>query len=356
MSKRLVLESFLIATLLLPVVAFADDTELPLANPNSDYIGEGALCDIDTLKVSKGDKTLYALWEPLYYDCKAGEEYLKATKEEVGCKPCPSNAYCEGFQGRFDGVRADHGLEVCPQGYVGNSVFAREVKKCTQEFNCSVLNPVVGKIEHATTETVYLNDVSVCTADFDFTSPYVFDSSICSLSCVVKELKCESGYKANEDNTVCEEDNVICEAGTYLPENKKECVECPGDAFCAGGRAYFDDRNAADQGISECPEGLKAPKGAKSVADCGKLLRVDGDALYLYADEDGSRKKEGKPRFVVTEGDKNWYADMTPVSEGGPRKVSQDEGVEKELHVMVGDVEYTVHTTILEPEESTGQD
>ena len=76
MSKRLFLKAILMTMVSLPVVAFADDTELPSANPISSFIQSGALCDVDTLGVSEGNKVLYAVWKPHTYTCPSGQ-YLK---------------------------------------------------------------------------------------------------------------------------------------------------------------------------------------------------------------------------------------------------------------------------------------
>lgn len=354
MSKRLFLKTFLMTIISLPVVAFADDTETPSENTTSNYVETGALCDVNTLGVAEGAKTLYAVWEAKSYNCPAGRylnAVLDANHTDLSCDVCPDDAYCPGFSGVYDGNESAHGLTVCPIGYNGNY----EMHACTKRIDCSEVNPVVGVIEHATMETIYANVKTDCTEELDIVSPYTFDDSVCSLSCEITKLKCEYGYKANADNTVCERNFVVCEAGTYLPQGKTECEVCLEDSFCVGGQYTFREvadveGKSNDQGIQKCDGGLKAPKGATSIADCGKLLHVDGDALYLYPEEGNSGRKGNNPRLVVQDADGSlWYANATPVSDGGPRKVS--EGAQKELHIMVDGKEYTVHTTVSEGQQ-----
>ena len=341
MSNRLFLKAILMTMLSLPLVAFADDKELPSEEPiKSTYVQAGALCDVDTLGVSEGNKILYAVWKAHTYTCPAGQ-YLKAEPNFVDCVACSDSEYCPGFSGHtYDGSESAFGRKVCPEGYTGDYIMG----DCTKRFACSEKNPYTN-IEHATAETTYLHSFTYCPSD---------SSKDCSLSCDIDELACEEGYlpKYEEATGVwkCEPDFVDCEAGTYLPYGSKVCAQCPENSFCGGGRYYYSIKDERDQGATTCPEGLKAPKGAKSEKDCGKILRIGGDALYLYADESGARKKQGKPRFVIQDGEGNvWYADTTPVnSTEGAQKVS--EGATKELHIMIGGEEYTVHTTILDEE------
>lgn len=341
MSKRLFLKAILMTMVSLPTVAFADDVELPSANPNGSFIQAGALCDVDTLGVSEGNKVLYAVWKPHTYTCPSGQ-YLKVAPNFVDCFECTNSEYCPGFSRyTYDGGENGFGRKVCSDGYTADY----EMGDCTKRFECSEKNPYKN-IEHATAETTYLHPHTYCTSD-SIDSP-----ERCSWSCEIKDLACEEGYRAKYNEStqtwICEQNFAECPAGTYLPYGSKVCAQCPENSFCAGGNYPFDIKEERDQGATQCPDGLKAPKGAKSDKDCGRLLRIGGDALYLYPDESGARKEPGKPRFVVQDSNgKLWYANTTPVSEG-VQKVS--EGADKELHIMVGDTEYTVHTTILDEE------
>jgi hypothetical protein len=153
-------------------------------------------------------------------------------------------------------------------------------------------------------------------------------------------LVCEEGYQAKQVDGVwkCVELSVECPAGTYLSGESGRCEECLENNYCAGGT--YSAESKQDQGIVPCEDGLKAPKGSRAVVDCGVILRIGGDALYMHSDKRG-------PSLVVQDSKgRVWYANATPVSTDGAKKVS--DGATKELHVMINGEEYTVHTSILE--------
>jgi hypothetical protein len=352
MLGRLFLGMIFTTMVALPAFALADNTESHSANTNS-LITAGALCDINTLGVSESDVpvTLYAVWKPKTYKCESGQ-YVHVQEGSVECEICPKDHYCPEFNDddsshTYEPGESDYGIYQCDEGYHANFVGATGATDCQRIFSCAEKNPY-GAIEHALDTTTYVNEFTVCSQPVD-------GEETCTLSCEFRELKCESGYKAKYEDGVwtCEVNTVKCEPGTYLPAGEKECVVCPEDSYCAGsGEDSFTFKEVDpegkdnDQGIFKCDDGLKAPEGSTSYKDCGILMRIDGDALYLRAE----RVMNGNPAFVTQDSKGNdWYATMTPVSEG-KKKVSK--GSDKELHVKVGNVEYTVHTvTTVEAEK-----
>ena len=372
MLKRLLSLLFFMVTISLPAVASAEDAVQTQENPevvvnseepesvnentSQDEEGEtvaeepattvaatrgtpslinddNAQCNAATLGSYAEGVQLWAVWKAKVYNCGAGY-YLQKSAGAVDCAVCPKDSYCPGIT-NYEYKDSEHGREPCPAGYITADTGSSVKHSCykTESVQCKDKNPYPG--EHIT-EVVYDATVSNCTH-------YYGRDSVCDSSCSVEGLICEEGYQAkkNVDGAwECIEESITCPAGTYLAVVSGKCEECLEDSYCVGGTYSIEAKQ--DLGIVSCEPGLKAPKGSRSVADCGKILRIDGEALYLYADETGSRKGEN-PRFVVRDKDGTWYANMTPVTEG-TKKVS--EGATKELHVKVGNVEYTVHTTI----------
>lgn len=344
MLKRLFLVVLLWTTWLLPVVSVAENTVPSPENSEKMILNDESRCDAGTFGVYGGGEPikLRAIWNPKLYSCPAGEYLRKPDTESdpVECEICPEDSYCPGFTDHvYDD--SDFGKEPCPTGYIVKSEGSSRIGQCykIEDVPCSRLMPY-DSIGHAIGITYTEENIS-CKKYYD-------EDYVCESVCEIAELQCEEGYMPKFENGIwsCVEKYVDCRAGTYLPRGMTECVVCPEDNFCEGGHYELPE----PEGLKKCPEGLRAPQGSTSIADCGKILRVDGDALYLYPDKTGERKTG--PRFVVKDADGTWYADMTPVSEG-KKKVS--EGATKELHVKVGDVEYTVHTTISEPKKDSGE-
>lgn len=346
MLRRLFLMVLLWTTLVLPVVVRAENDGPPPENPEIKILNDESRCNFETLGVYGGGEPveLRATWRPKVYNCDPGE-YLKKTSETVECVICPINSYCPGVVD-YTYADSDFGIKSCPDGYIieveGNSLERNCYKKET--LLCSELSPF-NAIEHATMAEYNTEEINCV--------QHAGENKVCDSSCMITNLYCESGYLPMYESGVwsCVGTSVVCSAGTYLPMESTECVSCPENHFCSGGtyplsESQGDDKH--DQGIEKCEDNLKAPMGSKSEKDCGKILRVGGDALYLYSD-DNSERKGDNPRFVVRDKDGTWYANMTPISEG-VKKVNSESETRKELHIKIGKVEYTVHTTISDSE------
>ena len=114
-----------------------------------------------------------------------------------------------------------------------------------------------------------------------------------------------------------------CPAGTYWSTETEECVICPANHYCGGNTDPI-----------ECDSPLQSPPGAKLVGDCGIVLHIGDEKLYLYAD------KQTSPSLVVEIDGRKWYGNTTPISQGA-KPMSGD--TTKTLHIKFGGAEYTVH-------------
>ena len=369
MLKRLLLLLLFMVTVSLPPVAFAEGDvqtpETPEFVANNDDVGsasegtvrpddgvdmaeesaetvaltrsapvlitdENARCNAATLGSYGEGVQLWAVWKPKVYNCGAGY-YLQKSENSVDCAVCPKDSYCPGVD-NYEYEDSEHGREPCPAGYITERTGSSVKHSCykTETVQCKEKNPYTG--EHIV-EVVYDAVASNCTH-------YYGRDSVCDSSCEITGLVCEEGYKGKLVDGVwkCVELTVDCAAGTYLSGESGRCEECREDSYCAGGTYSVEAKQ--DIGIVSCEDGLKAPRGSRAAVDCGVILRIGGDALYLHSDKRG-------PSLVVQDSKgRVWYANATPVSTDGAKKVS--EGATKELHVMINGEEYTVHTSILE--------
>lgn len=199
---------------------------------------------------------------------------------------------------------------ICPDGYMGEDT--ESDADCYKEVSvaCSTINPY----EHGT--ATYRNTSATC-------RQYYGNESV---------NNCESVPEGT-----CAVIGLTCEPGTYLPANANECVICTEDNYCLGGLYAPYQSNA--QGITPCESGLRSPAGSQKAADCGYILHVGDDKLYLHADKNTS------PSLVVEVDGQKWYGDATPVA-NGKKTISDD--TNKTMHMEYKGTEYTVHGRYVE--------
>ncbi|MCQ2568362.1 MAG: hypothetical protein MJ163_02070, partial [Alphaproteobacteria bacterium] len=110
-------------------------------------------------------------------------------------------------------------------------------------------------------------------------------NSVTSLNNMLNTCNCITGYTidgtpagSNTSTNGCSIISVTCNAGQYLPANSSACQICLANNYCGGGT--FDYSTSA-QGLTVCPNSYVSLVGSTSVNQCGRLLHVDNDSLYL---------------------------------------------------------------------------
>ncbi|MBQ0013360.1 MAG: hypothetical protein KBS86_02205 [Proteobacteria bacterium] len=76
-----------------------------------------------------------------------------------------------------------------------------------------------------------------------------------------------------------ERNSYDCSAGYYLPADGVECVVCPNNNYCPGGKYEYSE--TVTQGIMECPNNLFSPSGVFEIESCGRKLHIGDETLYL---------------------------------------------------------------------------
>lgn len=127
-------------------------------------------------------------------------------------------------------------------------------------------------------------------------------------------------------------DSYHCDAGYYLPKDASECVICEKDSFCGGGDFAYNETEA--QGIESCPENTNSIAGATSADECGKLLHVGEDVMYL------TTKQQTHPAFAIQKDGITYYAKMSPAENG---KKPLNKNTTRSMKVLYNNIEYYVY-------------
>jgi hypothetical protein len=88
-----------------------------------------------------------------------------------------------------------------------------------------------------------------------------------------------------------------------MPMNTDGCVVCPENSYCSGGTYRFNE--TVNQGIASCPNNLYSPVGSSSIDQCGRILHVGDDIVYLR------NMKRTTPSLNIKVGDNIYYANIT---------------------------------------------
>ena len=120
-----------------------------------------------------------------------------------------------------------------------------------------------------------------------------------------------------------------CSAGYYMPANTDGCVICPANSYCSGGTYTFNETVA--QGVQSCAAGLYAPSGMWESAQCGHILHIGNDIVYLHS------VKKTTPSLNAKIGNDIFYGNMTTAD------VVMNSGTTHKLQVRYNDTVYSVY-------------
>ena len=142
-----------------------------------------------------------------------------------------------------------------------------------------------------------------------------------------------TGYESYwSGHVACQSNSITCNAGQYVQKLWNSCTTCPQNSYCPGGNYNFS-ANAA-QGITACSAGTYSPAGSGEAAQCGRILHLGDEVLYLRA------SKITSPALHVDvdhDGVADYFGNMTTAD------VVMHAGSERKFKVKMNDVIYSVY-------------
>ena len=123
-----------------------------------------------------------------------------------------------------------------------------------------------------------------------------------------------------------------CNAGHYLSSNAITCSVCTADNYCPGGTYTFNE--TVVQGIVQCPNSWYSPAGMSSVDQCGRILHIGDNVVYLRA------TKKTSPALHIdidNDGVADFFGNMTTSD------VVMNANTDKKLKLQYGGQTYSVY-------------
>ena len=128
---------------------------------------------------------------------------------------------------------------------------------------------------------------------------------------------------------------MSCDAGEYFAAHDYKCSICPENNYCSGGTYPYSE--TITSGATQCPNNLYSPIGSSSIDQCGRILHIGEDMLYLRS------VKQTTPSLNVKIGNDIFYGNMTI------NDVPMNTNTERKLKLRFNDITYSVYDDTVEP-------
>jgi hypothetical protein len=162
-----------------------------------------------------------------------------------------------------------------------------------------------------------------------------FTSTKLATSCPAGTVQYMTGYEGTGTTTwngkvsCVEYPSQLCSPGEYLPNTASVCQPCTENSYCTGGT--FTVNTAGAQGIDMCPNDWYSPAGMSSVDQCGRILHIGDNVVYLRS------AKKTTPSLHIKVGDDVFYGNATTLD------VPVHAGVERKLKVRYNNTTYSIY-------------
>lgn len=169
----------------------------------------------------------------------------------------------------------------------------------------------------------------------------IFANTNLDTTCPAGTTQYTTGYEDYWDGHVsCVDSYLHCDAGNYLPAHGYECVECPINNYCSGGTCNYSE--SVNNGITQCPNNLYSPRGSYSVDQCGRILHLGDNTMYLRS------VKKTVPSLNIdidNDGTPDFFGNMTT------QDVVMNADTERKLQVQYNGLTYFVHDDTVNVQE-----
>ena len=132
----------------------------------------------------------------------------------------------------------------------------------------------------------------------------------------------------------------VCDAGNYLPAHGYQCETCLTGNYCPGGT--FNYSESISSGLMPCASGLYSPTGMWESAQCGRILHIGDNVMYLRS------VKQTIPSLNIdidNDGTPDYFGNMTTAD------VVMNRDTERKLKISFGGQTYSVYDdTVTVPE------
>lgn len=161
----------------------------------------------------------------------------------------------------------------------------------------------------------------------------IFSNTNLTTSCPAGTVQFMTGYEDYWNGKVsCVDENLVCSKGEYLPAHRYQCETCPENNYCVGGTYPYSETNTS--GATQCPNGLYAPAGMWESAQCGRILHIGDNVVYLRA------TKKTSPAIHIdidNDGIADYFGNMTTLD------VPMTRGTTRKLKLRYGGITYSVY-------------
>jgi len=167
----------------------------------------------------------------------------------------------------------------------------------------------------------------------------IFTGTKLATTCPAGTVQFVTGYEDYWGGKVsCVDENLACNAGEYLPAHWFKCEPCPQNNYCPGGTYPYSE--TISSGATQCPNNLYAPVGMSSSNQCGRILHIGDEIVYLHS------TKKTTPALHVDidqDGTADYFGNMTTLD------VPMTRGTDKKLKLQYDGVTYSVYDDSIIP-------
>jgi hypothetical protein len=257
-----------------------------------------------------GDVYQYAYPNPIYLSYNTGWFTSDDGSTPLYNLYAIPQTYGKMFSGFYTGENATGDQIIAPDGRINDGYLTFTTETTTLYAAFSDLYMVTydcgeGMGQAPGKTDIYTGQLFKAAANTCLRFGYKFDGWAVSDTNDVLDADVEYTWPYGESKTLTARwvgDTTVCDPGYYHRAADGICALCTIGSYCEGGTFTYD---GYDHGIESCPLNETSFAGADEITDCGRVLHIGNNQLYLRSD----RKTEHTLNVKV--GNKVYYANMS---------------------------------------------